>query len=77
MQWSAFLLGYVELKEGKTDKAAEYFRRASAAFSVTGLTMLAYTLGHERESQQLLAELKEKYAVGFAYQITRGSSRME
>ncbi len=73
-QWSAFLLGYVELKEGKTDKAADYFRRASAAFSRTGLTMVEYTLGHERESQQLLAELKEKYAVGFAYQIAQASA---
>jgi len=74
VQWSAFLLGYVELKEGKTDKAADYFRRASAAFSRTGLTMVEYTLGHERESQQLLAELKEKYAVGFAYQIAQASA---
>jgi adenylate cyclase len=70
-QWSAFLLGYVELKEGKTNKAAEYFRRAPEAFTKTGLAMVEYTLGHERESQQLLAELKEKYAVGFAYQIAQ------
>ena len=69
--WSAFLLGYVELKEGNTDKAAEYFRRAPAAFSLTGQTMLEYTLGHESESQQLLGELKGKYAVGFAYQIAQ------
>ena len=70
-QWAAFFLGYVELKEGQTDKAADYFRRSQPAFAQTGLTMLAYTLGHERESQQLLAELKEKYAVGFAYQIAQ------
>ncbi|MDQ3116773.1 MAG: tetratricopeptide repeat protein [Verrucomicrobiota bacterium] len=72
--WSAFLLGYVALKEGKPDQAAEYFRRAPGAFSLAGLAMVEYTLGHERESQQFLAELKEKYAVGFAYQIAQASA---
>ena len=33
--------------------------------------MVEHTRGHERQSQQLLAELKEKYAVGFAYQIAQ------
>ena len=73
-QWAAFLLGYVELKEGKPDKAADYFRRASPAFAQTGQAMLEYSLGHEQESQKSLAELKEKYAVGFAYQIAQASA---
>ena len=70
-QWAPFLLGYMELKEGNTDRAADYFRRAPAAFARTGLAMVEYSRGHERESQQLMAELKEKYAVGFAYQIAQ------
>ncbi len=36
--------------------------------------MVEYTLGHERESQQAVAALKEKYAVGFAYQIAQASA---
>ena len=64
----------MDLKEGKRDRAAAYFQRASPAFSKTGLAMVEYTLGHERESQQLMAELKEKYAVGFAYQIAQPSA---
>ncbi len=74
VQWSGFLLGYVELKEGKTDRAAECFRRSQPAFAKTGQVMLEYTLGHDQESQKALAELKEKFAVGFAYQIAQASA---
>ncbi len=74
VQWAAFIMGYMDLKESHTDKAAEYFRRAPDAFAKTGLAMVEYTRGHERESQQLMSELKEKYAVGFAYQIATASA---
>jgi len=73
-QWPNFHMGYMDLKEGKTASASDYFRRAPVAFGTTGLAMVEYTLGHERESQQLMAELKEKYAVGFAYQIAQASA---
>ena len=36
--------------------------------------MLAHSSGDEHESARLLAELTEKYAVGFAYQIAQASA---
>ncbi len=72
--WAAFLLGYVELKEGNSDRAAAAFRRAPAAFALTGQAMVEHTLGHDAESRQIIAQLKEKYAVGFAYQIAQASA---
>ena len=73
-QWSNFTLGYIYLKEGAGEKAREAFARAPGPFRLAGLAMVEHTLGRARESEQLLAELKAKYAVGFAYQIAQACS---
>lgn len=68
--WPRFLLGYLDLKEGRADAALAHFERADAeAFRLLGTTMVEFTRGHERESLQALEELQSKYEVGFAYQI--------
>jgi serine/threonine-protein kinase len=70
-QWPRFILGNLDLREGQTESALAHFQRAGEGFRQAGIAMAEYTLGHERESQQALDELKAKYAAGFTYQIAQ------
>ena len=45
-----------------------------APLRLAGISILEHTLGHEKESEEALAELKTKYSVGFAYQIAQACS---
>ncbi len=68
-RWPNYLLGYLDLKEGKIESARAHFHAADEAFRLTGAAMVEYTLGHAQESDQALDTLKTKYATGSAFQI--------
>ena len=68
-RWPNYLVGYLDLKEGKIESALAHFHAADEAFRLTGTAMVEYTLGHAPESDQALDALKTKYATGSAFQI--------
>ncbi|MEO7167345.1 MAG: hypothetical protein ABI016_09945 [Chthoniobacterales bacterium] len=68
-RWPNYLMGYLDLKEGKTESALAHFQAADEAFRLTGTAMVEYTLGHAQESEEALDALKTKYATGSAFQI--------
>jgi TolB-like protein len=68
-RWPNYLVGYLDLKEGKKESALAHFRATDEPFRLTGTAMVEHTLGHEAESEQALDALKTKYAAGSAFQI--------
>jgi len=68
-RWPNYLVGYLDLKEGKIENALAHFRASDEPFRLTGTAMVEYTLGHVPESEQALDALKTKYAAGSAFQI--------
>ena len=68
-RWPNYLVGYLDLKEGKIESARAHFRASDEPFRLTGTAMVEYTLGHAPESEQALDALKTKYAAGSAFQI--------
>jgi TolB-like protein len=68
-RWPNYLVGYLDLKEGKNDGAPAHFRASDEPFRLTGTAMVEHTLGHAPESEQALDALKTKYAAGSAFQI--------
>jgi serine/threonine-protein kinase len=68
-RWPNYLVGYLDLKEGKKESALAHFRATDEPFRLTGTAMVEHTLGHEAESEQALDALKAKYAAGSAFQI--------
>jgi len=70
-QWPRYMMGNLDLRDGKLDSALAHFQRSGAAFSQAGTAMVEYTRGHDRESRQALDELKAKYVAGFTYQIAQ------
>ena len=68
-RWPNYLVGYLDLKEGKIESALAHFRASDEPFRLTGTAMVEYTLGHSPESEQALDALKTKYAAGSAFQI--------
>ena len=69
--WAEFYLGLLALEEGDTAGALEHFRRAPDAYRLAGTAMLEHTRGDEAASQAALDALRQRYAVGFAYQIAQ------
>jgi tetratricopeptide (TPR) repeat protein len=68
-RWPNYLVGYLDLKEGKIESALTHFNAADEAFRLTGTAMVEYTLGHAQESEQALDALKTKFTTGSAFQI--------
>ena len=68
-RWPNYLVGYLDLKDGKNESALAHFRASDEPFRLTGTAMLEHTLGHAPESEQALDVLKKKYAAGSAFQI--------
>ena len=68
-RWPNYLVGYLDLKDGKNESALAHFRASDEPFRLTGTAMLEHTLGHAPESEQALDLLKKKYAAGSAFQI--------
>jgi len=68
-RWPNYLVGYLDLKEGKIEDARAHFRATDEPFRLTGTAMLEHTLGHAPESEQALETLKTKYTAGSAFQI--------
>ena len=68
-RWPNYLIGYLELKDGKIENALAHFRASDEAFRLTGSAMVEYTLGHASQSEQALDALKTKYAAGSAFQV--------
>ena len=68
-RWPNYLVGYLDLKDGKHESALAHFRASDEPFRLTGTAMLEHTLGHAPESEQALDLLKKKYAAGSAFQI--------
>ena len=68
-RWPNYLVGYLDLKEGKIESARAHFRATDEPFRLTGTAMLEHTLGHAPESEQALDALKTKYTAGSAFQI--------
>jgi adenylate cyclase len=68
-RWPNYLVGYLDLKEGKIENARAHFRATDEPFRLTGTAMLEHTLGHAAESEQALDALKTKYTAGSAFQI--------
>ncbi len=69
--WANFLLGNMLLKDGNTDAAISYYRRAPEQFRTTGMAMAEFTRGNEAASRALLAKMEKDFAIGFAYQIAQ------
>ena len=67
--WIRYVLGGLDLLEGKPEAALAIYLQAGAAYRQAGVAMAEYSLGHEHESAQALAELETKYANGFSIQI--------
>jgi tetratricopeptide (TPR) repeat protein len=67
--WIRYVLGGLDLFEGKPEAALAIYLQAGAAYRQAGIAMAEHSLGHERESAQALAELEAKYANGFSIQI--------
>ena len=62
--------GFVELIDGKAQNALALFRQVGdPVFVLTGGAMAEHTLGHERESRQMLDELVRSHARTAAFQI--------
>ena len=68
-RWPSYLMGYLDLKEGKIESALAHFNSTDEAFRLTGTAMVEHTLGHASESDQALDALKTKYTAGSAFQI--------
>ena len=68
-RWPNYLVGFLDLKEGKIEDARIHFRATDEPFRLTGTAMLEHSLGHVAESEQALEMLKAKYAAGSAFQI--------
>jgi TolB-like protein len=68
-RWPNYLVGYLDLKEGKNDGARVHFGASDEPFRLTGTAMVEHTIGHAPEAEQALDALKTKYAAGSAFQI--------
>ena len=68
-RWPNYLVGYLDLKDGKVEDALAHFRVTDEAFRLTGTAMAEYTLGQAPESERALNTLKAKYAAGSAFQV--------
>jgi adenylate cyclase len=68
-RWPNYLVGYLDLKEGKIESALAHFRATDEPFRLTGTAMVEHTLGHASESEQALDTLKTKYMAGSAFQV--------
>lgn len=68
-RWPNYLMGYLDLTEGKNESARAHFRASDEPFRLTGTAMVEHTLGHAPESEQALDALKTKYTAGSAFQI--------
>src|SRR5262249_3998099 len=68
-RWPNYLVGYLDLKEGKIEDARAHFLATDEPFRLTGTAMFEHTLGHPTESEQALETLKMKYTAGSAFQI--------
>ena len=68
-RWPNYLVGYLDLKDGKNESARARFRATDEPFRLTGTAMLEHTLGNAAESEQALGVLKSKYTAGSAFQI--------
>ncbi|HSE13407.1 MAG TPA: tetratricopeptide repeat protein [Rudaea sp.] len=64
-------LGLLDLHDGDAKSALEHFRCAGEGYAQAGIAMAEHTLGHARESQAALDELKAKYVAGFSFQIAQ------
>ena len=68
-RWPNYLVGYLDLTEGKIEDARVHFRATDEPFRLTGTAMVEHMLGHAPESEQALDTLKTKYTAGSAFQI--------
>ena len=68
-RWPNYLVGYLDLKEGKIEDARAHFSATDEPFRLTGTAMVEHILGHAPESEQALDTLKTKYTAGSAFQI--------
>ena len=68
-RWPNYLMGYLDLRDGKLESARAHFQAADEAFRLTGMAMLEYTEGHPSESEKALDTLKAKYTAGSAFQV--------
>ena len=69
--WPEFYLGFLDLEDGNTDGAMAHFQRAPDPYRLTGTAMLEHTRGNAGASQVALDALRERYALGFAYQVAQ------
>ena len=69
--WVNFLLGNLELAQGRAELAMGHYARAPEQFRLTGTAMVEYTRGNEAASKQALATLEARFAVGFSFQIAQ------
>lgn len=67
--WANYLLGYMRLQDGDPEAALAAFQSTDGALPIAGLAMVEHTRGNREASDRALAELKEKYSAGFAFQI--------
>ena len=68
-RWPNYLVGYLDLKMGKTEDAFAHFRSADEAFRLTGTAMVEHTLGHAQKSEEALDVLRRKFRAGSAFQV--------
>lgn len=69
--WPEFYLGFLDLQAGDTERALLHFLRAPDPYRLAGTAMLEHARGNPDASQAALDALRERYAVGFAYQIAQ------
>ena len=69
--WARFLMGFLDLKDGKAESALAHFVRAGLGLGEAGVAMAEHTRGHAQKSQQALDELKAKYGAGLSLQIAQ------
>lgn len=69
--WPEFYLGFLDLGAGDTEGALLHFLRAPDPYRLAGTAMLEHTRGNPGASQAALDALRERYSVGFAYQVAQ------
>ncbi len=66
-----YAVGMNELAQGRAREALTTFGTAGDVYSLAGIAMAEYSLGHARRSRQALDDMVEKYGKAGAYQIAQ------
>ncbi|MGB8379568.1 MAG: hypothetical protein WCE70_14070 [Rhodanobacteraceae bacterium] len=69
--YSRYAAGLNALAQGRTREALTTFGSAGDVYSLAGIAMAEYSLGHARQSRQALDDVVEKYGKAGAYQIAQ------